>query len=191
MAVSRSEPTTEAEAQDLKEFLRSGAATEIETLDSFPAPQPTVLEVGRATDVPLQIDTPSLVGRLEEEGDTGNAMLELEFPPDQPADLTVLVYLNAQGEVTEEPDEGSLVGAVAFFCHGDTSNGQFVCVSPTPETLRYRFNATRALQQAGVPEGQVTANLLPVAVADREPERRQLQLTAARIELVRSVVDPG
>jgi hypothetical protein len=211
MATPRSEPTTNAEAEELRDFLEKGARTTVEVESSFQAPQPVTVPFGRPTPVTIAAQPQQVLDQLGDD-EAKHAFVELEFGNTVASeDFSVLVFLNNDRATAQTPpDDPSYVGALAFFCHGENRGGTFVCMLEQNETLRYRFDITEKLRSGVASPGasptapatttttrvrpqaadnNLKVNLVTVPFADRRPSGKELQVTAAKVELIRSQIE--
>jgi hypothetical protein len=188
----KGEPRTEEQAQEMKRFLEQGA---IVSLEPIARASSASAELIPPQSISLEIDATSALEKLgdrsgEQEGGGGTtvervSILELEFqPPKVAPEYSITLFINKRdvnlGMSIEDP---SFAGSVAFFCHGELSEGELVCMAHNEEPVIFRLPAKpNALDTS---EGEpLIVTLLPVPLDERTPE--QPLNVVATLEIARS-----
>lgn len=188
MAKPFREPTTNKQANDLHKFLTDGAVTTLENLRVETA-RLQAQPVDRQVTAAFAVQAPDLAGLLKRTPDSG-AYLELEFEKvTGPGDPNVFVFLTPQDSKSPTVDaaerDPTFVGAVAFFSHGASGEKR----SPmAPMPLKVRLNATAAVRHNGGVTQNLKVVVQPAPVEARNRPTSAPILTAARINILRSIV---
>ena len=183
------EPTTEDEANDLKDFLEKGARTDIEEIDTFEGARGVTVALGRPDTIPFRVETPELVQRVDEAEDNQVFLTVSVDRVEGATESLVHVFLNNEdaGPRTLLSDS-SYIGSFSFFCH-NVDQQSFVCEVGSGErtALRFRFNITSALK-ATDERAAPRATFVVVPIDGRQPRSATVNVGAAELQLARSVV---
>jgi hypothetical protein len=180
------EPTSDAEAEDLRRFLEQGAEVSLETIERFEA-EPAILRVPEPAVMRFTVGD---LGAVLEQTEGSDVLISLEVSEEGlTPDLALSLFLNMpEADATTSIRDRGFLGSVAFFCHTEERDGIFVCIAHADAPARYSIPLTDGLEGTDL-GNDPTLTIVPVPLLG-EATRQSLQLSAA-IEVVASSVAPS
>jgi hypothetical protein len=185
------EPTTNAEAQQLKLFLQRGASTSLELIQSFESRETLTVFLGEPASLTFDVTGNDLLSALAESTDR-EATLSIDVSDvASDGDFFVHVFVNDDGaSMQTPPSDPHFLGGIAFFCRVLGADGRFVCI-PAGTSYRYHLALTPSLQRIENSADPLHVTIVLVPFSDRVPQARAMSVTAAAVTVFRSVVKPA
>jgi hypothetical protein len=191
-AVRRSE--VEEVLHRLQLTLLEGARISVTEIQAFPATGPVVADLDRPATISFDVTVDEVISLLAGGGDRRALLVLAVDQVESGEDFVVHVFLNQTAATADTPvTPPHFAASFAFFCVGEGPDGVIFCPSPDDPALSYEFDVStsvRAVDAAGQGNEDVTATLVLVPFADREPRNRQMSVRAARLQISRFVVRP-
>jgi hypothetical protein len=181
-----SEPKTEAEARAIEKFLKQGAETAIEVVDSFEARAEARAVMGEPATIEFDTTVDELL-RAAGESDERRVTITLELAEIEGAgEAFGEVFLNNREANAETPAEDpSFVGALAVFPHMDQ---HLLPDEGEGATLHYEIDVTSNLQVLALPGEALTGTIVLVPSGEGDVQSAGVLIRSAIVRIVNSVV---
>lgn len=180
------EPTTEAEARAIEKFLKQGAETAIEVVDSFEARAEARAVLGEPATIEFDTTVDDLL-RAAGESDERRVTITLELTEIEGAgEAYGELFLNNREATTETPAEDpSFVGALAIFPHSDQ---HLLPDEAEGAALHYEVDVTSKLQALALAGEGLTGTIVLVPSGEGDVKSAGALIRSATVRIVNSIV---
>ena len=184
------EPTTEEEAEALRDFLEQGASVVVERVETLESEGGLEVVFDQPGTVAIPVPPQELIGELEQEGDR-RVLLGVDFDQGTAVDsFYVEVFLHTGGELEDLIDgRAEPAATLAFFCHGGEKGDGFFCL-PEANAVRFELDVTRAIRSLGAVREPLQASFV-MKLTHGERTDGSLQARLVDLQVVQSIVDKG
>jgi len=187
MAQRTPEPTTEQEARRIEAFLKGGAETTLEVVQTFRA-EPATVDLERPGTLAFPVLSRDASTQLGQEGDL-RALLAVDLADvENVDDFFVHLFINQVEATTQtSPGDPHFAGGLAFFCQAEDQDGRLVCI-PGDSPRRFLLDVTPVLRKVGDVDDALRVTVVLVPFPDRTAKSRTMSVTGAELNISQSVV---